>query len=435
MLKGFAITPVVLGNIRIGEIVERGGKRMPSKLDHILITGAVQSEGEWVEHPEMKRLKDEEAKRKPPAEGKEVKLRSIPVRILFDKSESNFQSNYNCFDNVGRPICVGNGETAKRRTPNGMEDVSCPGSDICSFGAQHRCKQFGRLIIGLESLFENDPLSGFMFRTTSFNSIRALTARLNYLSAVTGGRMAGMPCHLKMRAKTTAGSMRRPIFYLDLEPVGGLIAATKVANEYRKQFEDNGLSREELEKAVAAGIGQSEFFEDQEEGMEVSEEFFLSDEEMEPDGVPLSEHGVSCTQEEQAEIEKLMQITSVNIDQVFAYLGRPLDVLSSLTPFEAERVIKSLKSLEATKHNPTGKPEAKQAGDEAGASSAVPSGPGVEGEHKAAEPGETSSASPDAGSTAGGTAKRRQSTHGASQSKPPKETPAPVKQAPISAFF
>lgn len=343
MINGLAVTPVVKGKIRIGEMrVGRNEKRLPQKLDHIVITGQVQRDGEWVEHPAMKKLQEEKAKSKPPKEGAEVKLHSIPVRILFDRVESNLQTQLCCFDRIGRQLCVSGGQTAKRRTIEGVKDVPCPGPEMCEFGKENRCKQYGRMIVALEDEYENDPLAGFMVRTTGFNSINALQSKLNQFHGVTGGKMAGMPCELKIRAKSSAGSMYGVFYHFDLEPVGGLIESFKVAKAYRKKFEDEGLSREGLEEAVSNGLAQSAFFESQEDGVGIVEEFFTNEE----DDLPESEHGQGCKPEDIAEIERLMQVTNTPIDNVFTFLGRPTDALQSLTPFEAERIILSMQSLE-----------------------------------------------------------------------------------------
>lgn len=347
MIKGLHIGPVALGSIRIGTTFIHKERRLPAKLDHMIITSLAQSGGEWIEHPEMKRLREEEAKANPPEEGKEVKLRSIPVRILFDEPENNFQSNYSCFDKIGRQLCVGDGTNAKRRTANGVEDVSCPGSDKCAFAADHRCKMNGRLIVGLENLFENDPLSGFVVRTTGFNSVKAVQWRLSKFKSFMGGKMAGMPFDLKIRAKSSAGSMWSNFFWFDLEPRGGIFEAARVAQEYRKKCVEHGLDRDALEASVTEGTRNSDFFLDEDESIEVAEEFYLLEDDEDLD-LPQSEHGVSCSAEELQEIESLMLSTGIPKDNVFAFLGRPDDSLTSLTPFEAERVIKSLKSVQAT---------------------------------------------------------------------------------------
>ncbi len=113
MLKGFAIIPTLLGRIAIGEIEEKNGKKLPKKLDYIQITGMAQGNtGGWAEHPEMTRLLEaQKEKAKDPASGiaSPDKLRSIPVRIMFDSPDNNFRAEYSCFDQKGRPMCSGDG--------------------------------------------------------------------------------------------------------------------------------------------------------------------------------------------------------------------------------------------------------------------------------------------------------------------------------------
>ncbi|WP_018079162.1 hypothetical protein [Thiobacillus denitrificans] len=269
MLKGFAITPVVLGRISIGTIVENKGKKLPMKLDYIQITSNIQKDGAWMMHPVAEKLAKEQ----------KDKIRSIPVRIMFDRPDLNFRAEYSAFNEKGRLLCSGNGEKARRRDPQsetGITECACPGSDLCEFGAQNRCKPFGRLLVCLEDSWDNDPLSGFMFRTTSFNSIRALTARLEYLAAASGKQMAGMPCNLVMRAKSTSASMRRPIYYLDLEPRGGLLKAMADAKAKRTEMQEGGFQREALEEAVRLGYEQSAFVDvdTDDDGQDVVAEFF-----------------------------------------------------------------------------------------------------------------------------------------------------------------
>ena len=112
MLKGLAITPPVLGRISIGRVVEKNGKRLPEKDDQFTITSQVQTRDGWLLHPLNDALRQEQ----------EGKLRSIPIRLLFNEPELNFRADYSLFDrNTGRPLCVGNGETCKRQTESGMQ--------------------------------------------------------------------------------------------------------------------------------------------------------------------------------------------------------------------------------------------------------------------------------------------------------------------------
>jgi hypothetical protein len=204
MIKGLAITPPVLGRISIGRVIEKNGKRLPEKDDQFTVTSQVQAKDGWLAHPLDERL------RKDAPNGK---LRSIPVRMLFNDPDLNLRAAYTLFDRTkGRPLCVGDGETCRRLQNGGVETLPCPSPDACEVG-RGACKPFGRLNVRLPG---DDDLGSFIFRTTGFNSIRALAARLSYFSAVSGNRLAYLPMELRLRGKSTTMSHRAPIYYVDL---------------------------------------------------------------------------------------------------------------------------------------------------------------------------------------------------------------------------
>ncbi|MDX5319339.1 MAG: hydrolase or metal-binding protein, partial [Actinomycetes bacterium] len=219
MLKGLAITPPVVGRISIGRVVERNGKRLPEKDDQFTLTSQVQNREGWVLHPLDEQLRKD-------AGGK---LRSIPVRLVFNDPELNLRADYTLFDRAtGRPQCVGNGETCRRRGgAEGVETLPCPGPDTCTFAAGG-CKAYARFNV-LVGDGEEDALGTFVLRTTSFNTIRTLAARLQYFSAVSGGRLATMPLELKLRGKSTTQSHRAPIYYVDLVVRQGITLEQAVA--------------------------------------------------------------------------------------------------------------------------------------------------------------------------------------------------------------
>lgn len=79
MIKGLAITPPILGRISIGKVVEKNGKRIPEKDDQFTITNQIQNKNSgWVKYP-----LDEQLCAKAPNQ----KLRSIPVRMIFNDPE------------------------------------------------------------------------------------------------------------------------------------------------------------------------------------------------------------------------------------------------------------------------------------------------------------------------------------------------------------
>lgn len=264
MLKGLVITPPVLGRISIGKVVERAGKRLPEKDDQFTITSQVQGADGWLPHP------CDEGFRK--TQG--GKIRAIPIRLLFNDPDLNFRAEYALFDRrTGRPVCVGNGESCKRRTESGVQSLPCPSPEGCSLAQNGACKPYGRLnvLIG-----DDDPLGSFVFRTTGFNSIRTLAARLKYLQAVSGNRLAYLPLELRLRGKSTRQSMGSPIYYVDLTVRSGVSVedALTEAKRLEADRQEAGFDQVALETAARLGFSNGAFEESDEEGDSVVEEFY-----------------------------------------------------------------------------------------------------------------------------------------------------------------
>ena len=263
MLKGFAITPPVVGRISIGRVVERNGMRLPEKDDQFTLTSQVQNRDGWLLHPLDEALRQQ-------AGGK---LRSLPVRLLFNDPSLNLRADYNLFDRTtGRPVCVGNGETCRRSGQDGIESLPCPGSDTCRF-AEGQCKPYARFNVRIG---DEDETGTFVLRTTSFNTIRTLAARLQYFQAVSGGLLACLPLELKLRGKSTTQSHRAPIFYVDLVIRSGktleeAITEARRLDEERKQA---GFDQAALDEAARQGFANGAFEELDEDGPAVVEEFF-----------------------------------------------------------------------------------------------------------------------------------------------------------------
>ncbi|MCG8524139.1 MAG: hydrolase or metal-binding protein [Pseudomonadales bacterium] len=265
MIKGLAITPPVLGRISIGRVVEKNGIRLPQKDDQFTITSQIQEKDGWVLHP-----MDEELRKEAP----NGKLRAIPVRMLFNDADLNLRAEYTMFDRKsGRPMCVGNSDTCKRLTQSGVQYLPCPGPTLCEFGKGGLCKPYGRLNV---KVGDDDDLGTFIFRTTGYNSIRTLAARLSYYQAVSGGLLAYMPLELKLRGKSTTQSHRTPIYYVDLVIKQGmsLQEAVTEAREKARQVKEEGVDQAGLDVAAAKGFGNALFEYDEDEDREVVEEFY-----------------------------------------------------------------------------------------------------------------------------------------------------------------
>lgn len=274
MIKGLAITPPVLGRISIGRVVEKNGRRLPEKDDQFTITTQVQQADGWLVHPLDKELRE--------SAGTD-KLRSIPVRLLFNDPGLNLRAEFTMFDRKrGRPFCVGNGETCRRQSESGVQSLPCPGPDACDLGANGNCKPYGRLHVRIG---DDDELGSFIFRTTGFNSIRTLAARLQYYQAVSGDLLACMPLELKLRGKSTAQSHRTPIYYVDLTVRDGLSLAEAVdqARQLNEERWKHGFNQDRLDEAARQGFANAAFEYNEEDGVAVLEEFYP---EQSPDPSP-----------------------------------------------------------------------------------------------------------------------------------------------------
>ncbi len=272
MIKGLAITPPALGRISIGRVVEKNGKRLPEKDDQFTITSQIQSKEGWIKHPLDEQLRSQ-------ATGQ--KLRTIPVRLIFNDPDLNLRAEYSLFDRqTGRPVCVGNGETCQRLTNQGVEQHPCPSPDLCPLAQGGNCKPYGRLHVNLD---ESDEFGTFIFRTTGFNSIRTLAARLSYYSAASGGLLSCLPLQLTLRGKSTTQSYRQPVYYVDLTLKDGvsLNDAIRTAKEIDKQSKEAGFYQEAVDFVAKQGFANAQFEVNGEEGFDVAEEFYTEPDQAE----------------------------------------------------------------------------------------------------------------------------------------------------------
>ena len=265
MIKGLAITPPILGRISIGRMIEKNGKRLPEKDDQFTITSQIQSKEGWVKHPLDDQLR---------ANTPNQKLRSIPVRMIFNDPDLNLRAEYTLFDRqTGRPVCMGNGETCQRLTNQGVEQHPCPSPDLCPLAQGGHCKPYGRLHVNLD---ESDEFGTFIFRTTGFNSIRTLAARLSYYHAASNGLLSCLPLQLILRGKSTTQSYRQQVYYVDLTLREGISLNEAIiqAKQIDEQSKQAGFYQEALDFTARKGFANGRMEVDMEEGLDVVEEFY-----------------------------------------------------------------------------------------------------------------------------------------------------------------
>lgn len=304
MIKNLSYPVPTIGRIAIGEKVEHKGKMLPKKLDHFVITTQVKNKGAWIAHP----ISEQVAKK---VGEQPAKLRTIPIKLLFNRPELNIRSRYEAFCSEGRTICAGNGEQAIRRDANGaLTSHPCPGADTCNFGKAVRCSLMTRLNVqidvGDEKAATPNLLNGgstFILRTGGFNTSRTLEAKLTSFAALFGGNLIGVPFALKLRSKTTAMSKQSIFHYVDIVPAVPLLEAAQIGHAVRAQMEAAGMHQEAYETVVSEGIENGPFEDSSEDFAEALEyvDFAVSDDAFDSD---------DCSQVEDLAAEALNKLKS-----------------------------------------------------------------------------------------------------------------------------
>jgi hypothetical protein len=192
-IKGLIPGLTEVGKIKIGckgeERPTRDGKgvwQVPIKLDHFLVTTLERGKDNNFlrDNSLYARLKFSD------------KPKEIPIVLLFDSVELNFQSRYVCY--VGRTLaCSGDGDkaiTADRKIiecPCPKKEPTYKGSDKCKMHGCLSCMIRGAGSVG----------GVWKFRTTGYNSTVGIHSSLMLISTLTGGMLAGIPLKLYIAPK------------------------------------------------------------------------------------------------------------------------------------------------------------------------------------------------------------------------------------------
>ena len=166
--------------------------------------------------------------------------------------------------------------------------MTCPSPERCRFAYEQGCKLYGRLNVQIEG--QNDELGSFIFRTTGYNSVRTLYARLRYFEAVSAGATRHLPLLLKLRAKSTTQSYRTPVYYVDLtlRDEEALTSAVRTAQLEAENYRQAGVDSEGLEKTARLLLQNGQFEDSAEEVPLLLEEFYPATESNEEDPATLS---------------------------------------------------------------------------------------------------------------------------------------------------
>lgn len=279
-IKNMVPALLEFGKIKIGNKgkLVRDTFRLPQKLDHFLITTTEKDSSDNF-------ILDDELMDKIKEHNKTEKLTSIPIVLLYNDIDLNFVSRYVCYRGTTR-WCSGDGETAFRvGTKNVLEQRECPcercapeykGEDGKGKG---KCKASGCLSVLIQGA---EVVGGvWKYRTTGFNSVRAITASLLLIKNQTGGLLAGLPLEMIVRPKkTTSPTDGKPvtIYIVTLiyrgSPAALRETAYRIATEETKHRLELGNVEEEVRKMLTTSVDEEIIGGDE---VEHAEEFYPED--------------------------------------------------------------------------------------------------------------------------------------------------------------
>lgn len=208
------------GKIKIGmkgeERPKNGGGtfQLPTKLDHFLITTLARGDANnFVKDEKIHGMLGD-------------KPMSIPIRLLYDDIDLNFQTRYACYN--GRQLwCSGDGETANRRKKGDADTIEVVQVDCTcerqepTFTGKGKCKITGNLSVMIDGV---ESIGGvWKFRTTSYNSVVGILSSLSLIKRITGGPLAGVPLNMVLTPKSVTDPIQgsqQTIYVVSIEYAG-----------------------------------------------------------------------------------------------------------------------------------------------------------------------------------------------------------------------
>jgi hypothetical protein len=175
------------------------------------------------------------------------KLVEIPIRMFFNRTSNALTTTYQAYDADGRPVCRGDGDNAKRSTNEGgvnaITTVPCAGPSACQFANDGTVRCHRQVCMTTQIVGQDNLLSTFEVRSSSYNTYKTLKGQLEYLEA----RFKGLR-HLPLKLQTWKTSNQASsyetfdVFNLALDTATEL-EAIKIASEARAKEVEFGLDQ------------------------------------------------------------------------------------------------------------------------------------------------------------------------------------------------
>lgn len=273
IIKGLTPGLTETGKIKIGEkgrlIQSAKGNQFqpPQKLDHFRVTTLQRGpDGNYLQDLAVHQLYGD-------------KPRKIPVRLLYDDIELNFQCRYTCF--LGKTLwCYGDGESAQRivdmSKPAERSVVQCPcGRQEPTYDKQDKCKINSCLSVIIDGV---ETVGGvWKLRTTSYNSTVGILSSLSLIKRLTGGPLAGLPLNLTLNPKTaivpTSGQVSQ-VWVVGIEFAGKVERLQEIAYQQAQRQAVYAVKIEQIETEARRLIAASSVVDVESEASEIVEEFF-----------------------------------------------------------------------------------------------------------------------------------------------------------------
>jgi hypothetical protein len=261
------LTPALaeIGKIKIGYLGEKrtkGGRRLPEKLDHFELGTLMKDEDGGVVMDEVMTNAIGEDKTE------------LDISLCYDEPALNFPTFYAAFTQ-SKLACMGDGRKAWQRQEDGeRKEIVCDRKQ-CTLAKDKKCKPYGRLSVILTPA--NRIGGTYVFRTTSWNSLRNILSSMAFIRNQTGGILAGIPLKLKLRAATAvpnALGRRVKIYVVNMEYVGTMEHLKQDATAEIKRRKMLGFSMHELEQVQKGAIKEHVHEEAEAEAEEISGEFY-----------------------------------------------------------------------------------------------------------------------------------------------------------------
>jgi hypothetical protein len=198
----------------------------------------------------------------------------MDISLCYDEPALNFPTFYAAFTQ-SKLACMGDGRKAWRRQEDGeRKEIVCDRKQ-CALAKDKKCKPYGRLSVILTTA--NRIGGTYVFRTTSWNSLRNILSSMSFIRNQTGGILAGIPLKLKLRAATAVPNglgHRVKIYVVNMEYAGTMEQLKQDATTEIKRRRMLGLNMHELEQVQKGAIKEHVHEEAEKEAEEISGEFY-----------------------------------------------------------------------------------------------------------------------------------------------------------------